>query len=280
MTKRLGIFPLCAALGVLLALSGAKEVQAGFAITVTVTDLTTMNPADGGTQTITDGGPLDTTPLDPTIITSGSSQPGFATTGNVSFSNLFAQFTSSTSPATSSLNLQGTANVMGGTDTYSVVVTVTNTGFTIPPAGSAALMTQSHSATYTYSTGAAGDGQTFQTWYDPNNVGGSTPFSPGPNTIKEPNSPSGTTSPPASPPNQLFAILGTDYKVPYALTDTFTIIIKGNGSSTAPAHDNFQGSVTISATPVPEPASLVMLVTGMPLPLVVLGLLRRRRAAA
>jgi hypothetical protein len=30
---------------------------------------------------------------------------------------------------------------------------------------------------------------------------------------------------------------------------------------------------------IPEPASLVMMLTGMPLPLVVLGLLRRRRAA-
>jgi len=37
---------------------------------------------------------------------------------------------------------------------------------------------------------------------------------------------------------------------------------------------------TVSVTAIPEPASLVLMLTGMPLPLVVLGLLRRRRAAA
>jgi hypothetical protein len=36
----------------------------------------------------------------------------------------------------------------------------------------------------------------------------------------------------------------------------------------------------LPGTSIPEPASLVMMLTGMPLPLVVLGLLRRRRAAA
>jgi hypothetical protein len=37
---------------------------------------------------------------------------------------------------------------------------------------------------------------------------------------------------------------------------------------------------TVSLTAIPEPASIVMMLTGMPLPLVVLGILRRRRAAA
>jgi hypothetical protein len=40
----------------------------------------------------------------------------------------------------------------------------------------------------------------------------------------------------------------------------------------------FTNKVTV--TGIPEPASVVMMLTGMPLPLVVLGLLRRRRAAA
>jgi hypothetical protein len=35
-----------------------------------------------------------------------------------------------------------------------------------------------------------------------------------------------------------------------------------------------------STTVIPEPASLILMLTGMPLPLVVMGLIRRRRAAA
>jgi len=43
--------------------------------------------------------------------------------------------------------------------------------------------------------------------------------------------------------------------------------------------DSFGVTATISASTVPEPASLVTMLTGIPLPLVVLGLLRRRRLA-
>jgi hypothetical protein len=41
-----------------------------------------------------------------------------------------------------------------------------------------------------------------------------------------------------------------------------------------------QFGVTTRFVAIPEPASIVMMLTGMPLPLVVMGLLRRRRAAA
>jgi hypothetical protein len=45
------------------------------------------------------------------------------------------------------------------------------------------------------------------------------------------------------------------------------------------ATNGFTNTVSLTAA-VPEPASIVMMLTGMPLPLVVLGILRRRRAAA
>jgi hypothetical protein len=44
--------------------------------------------------------------------------------------------------------------------------------------------------------------------------------------------------------------------------------------------NGFSQSATIVAATIPEPASLVTMLTGIPLPLAVLGLLRRRRAAA
>jgi hypothetical protein len=69
------------------------------------------------------------------------------------------------------------------------------------------------------------------------------------------------------------------YVTPYTLTNTTTISLTAGGNSNA--NDVFTGKTSIVAgNVIPEPASLVMMVTGMPLPLVVMGLLRRRRAAA
>ena len=62
--------------------------------------------------------------------------------------------------------------------------------------------------------------------------------------------------------------------------DTLTVLA-GTSQSRNPTLPGAIGFVqTVSTTAVPEPASLVLMLTGMPLPLVVLGLLRRRRAAA
>jgi hypothetical protein len=59
---------------------------------------------------------------------------------------------------------------------------------------------------------------------------------------------------------------------------TASSVIDLTGASTG-ASDQMTNNVTFAAS-VPEPASIVMMLTGMPLPLVVLGLLRRRRATA
>jgi hypothetical protein len=66
------------------------------------------------------------------------------------------------------------------------------------------------------------------------------------------------------------------YQIPYTLI-SMTVISVNPGTS--------RGSVGILnkvelLSGIPEPASVVMMLTGMPLPLVVLGILRRRRAAA
>jgi len=61
----------------------------------------------------------------------------------------------------------------------------------------------------------------------------------------------------------------------YSLDNSATITLTGNSTT----KDQFTVSAVFNAA-VPEPASLVLMVTGMPLPLVVMGLLRRRRAAA
>jgi len=61
----------------------------------------------------------------------------------------------------------------------------------------------------------------------------------------------------------------------YTLTNVATFGLAHAGSNDIV--DSFGVTATINA--VPEPASLVMMLTGMPLPLVVIGLLRRRRAS-
>jgi hypothetical protein len=83
-----------------------------------------------------------------------------------------------------------------------------------------------------------------------------------------------TTSPLASKP------LGV-YSSPFSLLDIMVLSLSpGTGtSSTNPGTNTFTNKVFVTAA-VPEPASIVMMLTGMPLPLVVLGILRRRRAAA
>jgi hypothetical protein len=63
----------------------------------------------------------------------------------------------------------------------------------------------------------------------------------------------------------------------YTLTNTITFGLTPDGSKVV--SDGFSAQVTIAASAVPEPASLVTMLMGIPLPLVVLSLLRRRRLA-
>jgi len=71
------------------------------------------------------------------------------------------------------------------------------------------------------------------------------------------------------------------YSTPYTLVSQSIISLSPGTGATAnnPASLGFSNKVLVTAA-VPEPASIVMMLTGMPLPLVVMGLLRRRRRAA
>jgi len=68
------------------------------------------------------------------------------------------------------------------------------------------------------------------------------------------------------------------YVTPFTL-ESQTVLSLTSTSTTEPGSNGFSQLAQVQAA-VPEPASLVLMLTGMPLPLVVLGLLRRRRAAA
>jgi len=66
----------------------------------------------------------------------------------------------------------------------------------------------------------------------------------------------------------------------YRLDNTMSFGLAHPASTGADIVDSFGVTATIRANAVPEPASLVTMLTGLPLPLVVVGLLRRRRAMA
>jgi hypothetical protein len=68
----------------------------------------------------------------------------------------------------------------------------------------------------------------------------------------------------------------TSFVSPITLTNTLTLAINATSGT---GSNGFSGQTTITTSAVPEPASLIMMLTGMPLPVVLLGLLRRRAAA-
>jgi len=91
--------------------------------------------------------------------------------------------------------------------------------------------------------------------------------------------PTGTLSQPGGNVDTSVA-LGS-YVTPFTLDSQTTL----SGTSLSrdplvPGAIGFVQTVTTAASAIPEPGSLLLMLTGMPLPLVVLGLLRRRRATA
>jgi hypothetical protein len=256
-------------LGVLLATTGAGEAMAGpnYQIAITITDNTTSTTTN---FVIPYASPNNTAnPSNPNLIlvsaAFNTAPTGVALTG--------LQASTTTTATSTALNIQGTATLQGNTaDSYTVTITTFNNGYTTP-VGTVATLSQSESGTYTYTTDS-GATQTFNSWYNATNP--TTPTQSGPNpglqSITIPMASSTTLSGSQnSPGSTTFA----PYVQPYALTNTIVLRVFGTGSANN-SIVGFQGSTTITA--VPEPASLVMMLTGMPVPLMVLGVLRRRKA--
>jgi hypothetical protein len=159
------------------------------------------------------------------------------------------------------LTLTGGIEIIPGSGHTGTGLTITETegGFTSPSGTSGTLLSSSSA---TFANQAAGAGQTASSEYNtaptagPYNV-----FSTGLN----PNSPGNSSSAPI-----------TAFVTPYSLTNTLSI---GLTPSSATVTDQFGVTGTVVATAIPEPASLVMFLSGMPVPLAILVLLRRRRAA-
>jgi hypothetical protein len=78
-----------------------------------------------------------------------------------------------------------------------------------------------------------------------------------------------------------FANLPSPTPTVYTLTNQINFNLN-NGSTASPVSDAFsvQALVIASGATVPEPASLVLMLTGIPIPLVLIGMLSRRQASA
>jgi hypothetical protein len=267
MRKLLGHLIWGVTLGVLFASVGAGEAKAGpnYGISITIVDNT--HPATSPFTLLWTSPNNTANPSNPNLIVASA---GFSTAASgVSITGLQAQSTSTNLNA--SLQTQATATVQdASTDSYTVTITTFNNGYT-QPVGTAGVIGESESGTYTY---APGGNVLFQGWYNSTNPTTPTTSGPTPGVQTIPITSTATTGNSSS--STLATANFAPFIQPYALTSTLTINITGNGNSGSNSTAAVQGTVTVTA--VPEPASLVMFLTGMPMPLMVLGMLRRRKA--
>lgn len=149
----------------------------------------------------------------------------------------------------------------GGTDTV-LKITETEAGFT-SPTGPTGTLRSSSSGNFTNQP--AGGGQTALSMFNATSTPTYTVLSTG--TAVNPGTNTGPVSVGIAPVSTLYTL---------ANVITFGLAHITSGSDIV---DSFGVTATITAAAVPEPASLVTMLLGIPLPLVVLGLLRRRRLA-
>ncbi len=170
---------------------------------------------------------------------------------------------STTFPGTSTggtLDLTGGVFIPAGTlvpPGQSLSITETLTGFTTPSGPSGTL---SSSSSATFNEAGTGNFHTANSSFN----GIPTPsYMVASSSSLLPNSSTGSASAPILP----FAPL------PYELANSISFSLISSGAS-----DQFGVSVNATATAIPEPASVVTMLIGLPLPLVGLAWLRRRRA--
>lgn len=239
----------------LFAVQG-REACAG-PLTLTVTE------TGGSALDITDGGSLDTDGVVNGIINVNYQLLNLSLV-NYQFSGLTATSNALTSGNPAFLKQTGTLNLAtGGSGSISIVAT--DNGYNQPPAGSGTL---NSSATALYTQAPTGT-QSFTSWFNPSNtLNGQETASPTVTLLAasppNPNSHSGDAGPTS------LGTLGS----PYGLTNSSTFTLTG-GTSSVPSQVQFTGSTTVTA--IPEPASLALMLSAVPVTL--FGALRRRKAA-
>jgi hypothetical protein len=189
-----------------------------------------------------------------------------------------------TGTGTSSSALGGTSNFPGsslgqlivtgeihstGTGTVTALTLIeVEKSFTSPTGTSGTLMS---SAGGNFTNQPAGGGSESNSMFNATSTPHYTVTSTGPG----PN-PGVNTGPVATP----VAPVSTLYTLENIITWGITAPGLTKSTATTDISEGFSQSAVITAQTIPEPASLVMMLMGIPFPLAVLGLLRRRRGAA
>jgi len=156
--------------------------------------------------------------------------------------------------------------VLGGTG--SITVVASDIDFSRPAPGPGTLHT---SSTAEFANATGGNTNTFRGWFNSNNALGGFGAPPSPLTTFT------ASNQPAADPHMAKDDTPITLVSPYGLTNRSVITLSG-GSTGALAQDRFGGTVQTFAAPIPEPASMALMLGA--LPVLVFGLMRRRRAAA
>jgi len=246
---------LVCALGLIgLTVSEARAAS----LTITVTE-----SSGGGTETIADNSALDTNPAVGIINVNTDLLNG--SLNNYTFAALGA---TSNAPGTAlQANLTQTGQVLFRSGAAgSVTVLVSDIDYNLPTGLPGTL---NSSASNTYTNAPNGNSQAFTSWFNPSNtLNGQETASPTVTLLAasppNPNSHSGDAGPTS------LGTLGS----PYGLTNSSTFTLTG-GTSSVPSQVQFTGSTTVTA--IPEPASLALMLSAVPVTL--FGALRRRKAA-
>lgn len=230
-------------LGALVGLMGNQAHAGSISISVVLSG-TTLETYTGSTTTFT---------ADPTQLAALNAKLGaLASVYTVSGLTATSNFGEGMSPGF--LHDGITTNEVTGTNTEELVFKVTQDGFLTPAPGSTGVSLLS-TASYNGSPGAGGNA-TFVSTYESSSA------------------PTITLTPTTSNSPQTLVGLGPIPTGGYTLTDTTTVSYTGTGNS-----QTTSGTGSVSATAIPEPSSVVMVLTGMPLA-IVFGLIRGRRRAA
>jgi len=236
---------------------GASEARAA-SLTITVSE-----SVGGGGLSIADNTALDTNPAVGVIdVNTGLLNLSL---NNYNFTNLGATSNAPGSGPGGSLTEGGTAVLVAGGG-GSVTVMSSDIDYNLPSGSSLGTLNTSSSSTFTHTT--AGNTQTFTSWFNPPVAAINDKDIPSPTITNTSNGvdPNSQSSPTLSTPIPL--------ATPYGLTNSATITLTG-GTLGAP-QDTFGGSTTVTASVIPEPASMALMFLALP---VIVGAIRRRKAA-
>jgi hypothetical protein len=256
MTKLSGRHCLGLALSLVLALSTQKSYAGALEIDLTV---------GADTIQILQGGFYDVA-SDPNTITVNTSALNASLAalghGNLTFSALGAQTNNPGDISGATLTQTGSAAVALGGGTVSFSTVAFQTDYLIPTGATGTLAS---SAGGTFTKTSAGDSTTFQSFYDPTNTGAETVPSPLLSFISP--SLNGNQSYSGSNNTPLGAVTA-----PYAVVNQINASITSTGTNMG--QNQFTGSTVVFATAIPEPASVVMMMSALP---IAFGLIRRFR---